>query len=121
MSDKRVYVINRGQHDYEDALRYGKIVWLSEDVLNPNNYGLIGRLANQMAKDSQPEDYILVTGLASHLSILAGAFVHRWGKLNLLIFDPKSRKYKERNIKFIHLITGLLLVGLGIAIFTGLI
>ena len=29
--------------------------------------------------------------------------------------------WKERNIKYIHLITGLLLIGLGIAIFTGLI
>ena len=29
--------------------------------------------------------------------------------------------WKERNIKYIHLITGLLLIGLGIAIFTGII
>ena len=33
----------------------------------------------------------------------------------------KIHCWKERNIKYIHLITGLLLVGLGIAIFTGLI
>jgi len=33
----------------------------------------------------------------------------------------KIHGWKERNIKYIHLITGLLLVGLGIAIFTGLI
>ncbi len=33
----------------------------------------------------------------------------------------KIHGWKERNIKYIHLITGLLLVSLGIAIFTGLI
>ena len=33
----------------------------------------------------------------------------------------KIHGWKERNIKYIHLITGLLLAGLGIAIFTGLI
>jgi len=33
----------------------------------------------------------------------------------------KVHGWKEKNIKYIHLITGLLLVGLGIAIFTGVI
>ena len=33
----------------------------------------------------------------------------------------KISNWKERNIKYIHLITGLLLVGLGIVIFTGII
>ena len=33
----------------------------------------------------------------------------------------KVSSWKEKNIKFIHLITGLLLVALGIAIFTRII
>jgi len=33
----------------------------------------------------------------------------------------KVSAWKERNIKYLHLITGLLLVGLGIAIITGIL
>lgn len=97
---KRVYVLNKGRHNYKDATRFGEIVFLSKGIMDKNDFGFTARLGEEMVEDSYPDDYIMVTGLCSHLSILTASFAAKHGCLNLLIHDPKRGTYREKNFDF---------------------
>jgi hypothetical protein len=97
---RRVYILNKGEHDYSDALRFGEIVFLTEGELEKNNHGLTARITRQVIEDSYPDDYIMITGLASHISILTAGFAAKHGKINLLVYHPGKAKYVEKNYTF---------------------
>lgn len=61
--------------------------------------------------------YLLLYNLIFIIPMIAITFIVYAG----VSTTDRVSEWKERNIKFIHLITGLLLIGLGIAIFTGII
>lgn len=93
----KIFVINKGGHDYSDAQRYGDLVYLTEGPLH-NPFGVANfyrHVAGKM-KDMSSDDYILITSLNS-LCALAGWIVGRLGHpLNLLLF--KDGKYIPRRI-----------------------
>ena len=97
----KVFVVNRGCHNYENALRFGDIEYLSEGSVNPYTTGVIYRNFWPKLKDSNPEDYILITGLSVMSSIACGIFARLHGKLNLLIYKAMrggGGDYMERTV-----------------------
>lgn len=82
----KVFVVNKGCHNYENALRFGEVEYLSEGSVNPYSTGSIYRNFWLKLKNSQPGDYILITGLSIMSSIACGIFARLHGKLNLLIY-----------------------------------
>ena len=91
-----VYVVNKGGHDFSAATQYGKLVFLSEGQYSPFSVDKIYREMARKLKYSKPEDYILSTGLSIMNSIACSCFVHKHGKLNLLLF--KNDKYIARTL-----------------------
>ena len=98
----KVFVPNRGGHDYSAAARYGELVYVSEGLVNRWNLNEMYRMWAAALVDSSPEDFILETSLNSLCSIGASCFAYRHGRLNLLLF--KDGDYIERKIVISELI-----------------
>lgn len=91
----KVYIPNKSVHDFSAAEEYGELVFLSEGTVKKYSTNIIYREFWQTLKNSQKEDYLLVTGLTS-LNIVASyilTLLH--GRLNLLLFKPGKGGKKE--------------------------
>jgi len=100
----KVYVINKGGHDYSDAKRFGELHFLSEGPISKFAISKIYRDFAMTLRESAPTDYILLTGLTVMACIACScfSFLHS-GKLNLLLF--KNGKYIERKLMIADLLT----------------
>ncbi len=93
-----IYIINRSVHDFSDATRFGDLVYLTEGNFNKFETSRISRAMKPILEVSEPFDYILISGLSVMVGIACSMFAVRHGKLNLLIFDQKTKSYVERNL-----------------------
>lgn len=100
----RVYIPNRGGHDYSPALKFGDLVFITEGYIDRWSTSQMYRSWVLALKDSSSTDYILETSLNTLCSIGAACFAHKHGRINLLLF--KDGDYIERNIKVDQLLEG---------------
>lgn len=98
MKKRKVFISNKGAHDYSSAERFGELIPVTEGRLNPFDTSSMYHAFAQALRDSSPEDYILVTGIASLNAIGASLFVAMHGKLTLLVY--RNRKYEVRELSF---------------------
>lgn len=98
-----VLITNKGFHDYSDAKRFGKLIFMSEGSLPPFDINNMARTFKPYIEKSNPEDFILLTGLTSMCSVISSMFAFKHGQVNWLIF--KNGKYIERTIKLNNRIT----------------
>lgn len=99
----KVYITNKGGHDYSAAEKFGELVFCTKGSLPRFNTAQMFRELSQAMKDSSPDDYILITSLASLNSVACALFAHKHGRLNLLLWQPdegSKGKYVERTILF---------------------
>lgn len=94
----KVFVVNKSAHDFSDAEKYGKLVFITEGKLNRFNINDMHRQATDAMKNSGDSDYIVPCSLNVLNSIVCATFAVKHGRLNLLLF--KSGSYIERNIVF---------------------
>jgi len=95
---KLVFVPNRGTHDYSNAWRFGDLVFCTSGPVNRRDLlSMYSDLSRSMA-EARPDDYILLTSLTSLCSIACSLFAHKFGRLNLLIFE--DGEYLERTLIF---------------------
>lgn len=94
----KVYIPNKGAHDYSKAVRYGELVYCTEGVLGKYNISHMIRQCKESMEDSQEGDFILLTSLTSLCSVVCSIFVLKHRRLNLLIF--KDGDYVERRVIF---------------------
>jgi len=91
----RVYVLNKGGHDYSEAIRYGSLYYCTEGPLKKHDIHQMVRLLSVALEDSSPDDYIMLTSLSS-LCSLACAIAVQHNRLNLLVY--KNGHYAEYRI-----------------------
>jgi hypothetical protein len=91
-----VFIVNRGAHDFSDAKRFGEIIYLSEGDINKYSVNKMYRIFATRLRRSQPEDYILVSGLTVMACIACACFAFLHHKLNVLLF--KNGRYIERRL-----------------------
>ena len=96
MRRPRVYVPNKGGHNFSAASRYGDIVYLSEGMVNKFQLGSFYRSCADLMRDAEPHDYLIITSLNSLCSIAAAVLARKFGRLNLLLF--RADTYVERKI-----------------------
>ena len=97
---KMVYIPNRGPHDYSEAKSFGQLIYCTEGSLDKFDTSQMFRELTAAMADAQPEDYILLTSLASLCSVACAVFAHRFGRLNLLIH--RGQGYVERSLILIN-------------------
>jgi hypothetical protein len=97
---RRVYITNKGCHDYEGAKRFGELIFLSDGIINPCSVGRMYREFFTILKHSRSCDYLLPTGLTISNMVASAIFSQLHGRLNLLIYSTTKRTrqpcYKER-------------------------
>jgi len=94
----KVFITNRSGHDFSAARSYGKFVYLSVGMANPYEVTKIYREFAAILRNSDPEDYILVTGLNIMNMIAAAIMARKHGKINLLQYHAEDKSYKERSL-----------------------
>lgn len=95
---RKVYVPNKGPHDYRDAEAFGELVFCTVGSLDKFDTAQMYRELADALHDSIPEDYILLTSLTSLCSIACALFGHKHGRLNLLIHNKDG--YVVRTVIF---------------------
>jgi hypothetical protein len=92
----KVYIINDSGHDYSEAKQFGTLVFLTKGKVASYATTQHYRVFAEKMKDAGPNDFILVTSLAS-MNCIAGWIMGTLGfPLNLLLF--KDDKYVVRRI-----------------------
>ena len=92
----KVYVVNKGGHDFSSAESFGELVYLSEGSLNRYAVTNMYRQFSDILKESDSEDYILLTGLTTMGVVACSIFSYLHGKLNILLF--KQGRYVDRSL-----------------------
>lgn len=108
----RVYVVNRSAHDYTPAAKYGDLVFVTQGRQNRYTANNHARMWAEALKDSQPDDYILLSSLNILCSIGCALFAMKHGKLNIIMYKPKidddgnviGGKYVSRELALSELI-----------------
>ena len=104
--EKKVFIINKsstvGGHDFSPAMEYGRLIYLSEGRYSRYDVNSIYREFSDILKESQPEDYILLSGLPIMQAIAVTIMAMKHGKVNILQFKQTGDKkfYIERNLIF---------------------
>jgi len=96
-----VYVPNKSIHDFSAAEEFGNLVFLSEGNVKKYATNLIYRQFNKILRKSEPDDYLLVTGLTTLNLVACHILTKLHGRVNLLLFKPGKggkKEYLERII-----------------------
>lgn len=93
--ERKVFVVNKSNHDFSPAEKFGKIIFLSEGKMNRYATNSMLRQFKELLQDSTKDDYIVLCSLNVMNSIACALFAAMHGTLNLLLY--KDGKYIERN------------------------
>jgi hypothetical protein len=95
----KVFISKRDGLDYSDALRFGDLVYLTDsnrrDLLDAN---YVARMCSHSMVDAEHGDFIVLGAVSLVNSIASGIFASRFGRLNLLTWNPNSRRYEPRYV-----------------------
>jgi hypothetical protein len=94
----KVYVLNRGAHDYSDAERFGELVFCTEGSLDKLDVQQMYRELEPILAYATEEDYIILTSLSSLCAVACSIFTNIFGRLNLLIYTNNG--YVARELYF---------------------
>ena len=93
----KVFIINRGCHNFSAAERFGDLVFMTEGMVSRYAVGEIYRAFEEHLTSSTPDDYLLVSGMSTMLIVASGMLTQKHGCLNLLLY--KNGRYLKRHIK----------------------
>ena len=94
----KVFILNRGCHNFSAAKQYGELIFMTEGLINRYAVSEIYRTFEEYLADSTDQDYLLVSGMSTMLVVASGILSAKHGCLNLLLY--KSGKYLQRCITF---------------------
>lgn len=98
MPKRRIFIPNKGCHDYSAAESYGDLTYISRGLLEKTELGLFSRLVDKALETSKPSDYVLPSSFSVASCLLASAFARKHGKVNYLIY--LRGRYVERTISY---------------------
>ena len=92
----KVYIVNKSAHDFSQAEKFGKLIFMSEGRLNRYGTNHMIRKFTDAMRNSREEDFLLPCSLNT-ANIMAGAiFALKHKRLNLLLYKPSTGEYIER-------------------------
>lgn len=95
---RKVYILNKGTHDYSGAEKFGELVFCTEGLINKTDVNQMYLALHEVLQDSEYDDLILMSSLTSLCSVASGYMAHLHGCVNYLIYD--GGKYQESHIDY---------------------
>lgn len=95
---RRVFIVNNGGHNYDDAKRFGELIFCTDKVIRKSDTAQMYRELNAAMVDSNPDDYLLVSSLTSLCIVAAGILAAAHGELHLLLYE--GGQYVARDLMF---------------------
>ena len=93
-----VWIVNASSHDYtpvRDIEGVKDVRAITTGYVSLGNYNRLLETIRNSLIDSEPEDFLLLSGLP-FLNVLAAVyFINRHGGLNLLTWDKKYKTYRK--------------------------
>ena len=94
----KVFVPNRGPHDYSAAWDFGELIFCTEGTINRRDFATMQATLEKAMQSATEEDFILLTSLTSLCAVACSIFAVRFGCLNLLVHE--DGEYLERFLTF---------------------
>ena len=95
----KVFIPNRGFHDFSEAAKYGELVYLTEGLVKPNtSVNQLYRLLSEKMADSTDEDMLLVCSLSILNAVAASILTHKHGAVNYLIYRQRNGTYRRNRV-----------------------
>lgn len=94
--DRKVFVTNKGGHNYEKAGEYGELIYVTEGTINRFATATIYRAFVDAMAESKEDDFLLVTSMNVMNAIGAAVFARKHGRLNILLY--REGKYIPREL-----------------------
>jgi hypothetical protein len=98
----KVFIANRGSHDYRPAEKFGDLVFVTDGEINKFAIGELFRRAQEVMKHSTEEDFFLPTSLPILSGICSALLAYKHGRVRYLLFKyshgKKAGEYIERTI-----------------------
>ncbi len=95
---KKVFVPNKGTHDYTKAWDFGDLVFCTTGEISRTDLATMQAEMATAMNDADEDDYILLTSLASLCAVACGMFSAKFGRLNILLYE--RGQYVERHLDF---------------------
>ena len=92
----KVYIVNKSSHDFSNAEKFGKLIFMSEGRLNRYGTNDMVRKFQDAMRNSKEDDWLLPCSLNTANIMAASIFVMKHKRLNLLLFKPSTGEYVER-------------------------
>lgn len=90
----KVWVVNYAGHNYEPAESFGEIGYLSHGYVSMGNLERLFYSMVESVRETDNEDYLLLSGLLLLNAIAAIAWLERHGKAKMLSWDKKLGAYR---------------------------
>ena len=99
MNRKKVFIVNAGEWDMSSAEKFGTLIPLTEGRAQPIfNIEHILELMKPKLDTAEEDDYILLCGSPMLIVIATGLMLFKFGVVNVLLFDAKTREYVPRTL-----------------------
>ena len=89
-----VWIVNKGNHPYHHAERFGQLRVLTEGRVNVFSIdNLTADICNKLKAAAQPEDYLLISGYAIPNGIAISWYLKRFGIVRMLVWGATRQEY----------------------------
>lgn len=106
---RKIFIVNKSGHNFSPALEFGdKLIYLTEGDIPRGKTNKAYRTICRRLENSEPTDYLLLSGLSIINTIAGAVFARKHGRLNLLIYKKKTGGpgfYISREINIDELLT----------------
>lgn len=93
---RKVFILNDGGHDYEDAKRFGELVFCTRNSINKWDIAQMYRELGEVFTTAASDDFIMLSGLTSLCSVATALMVEKFGEVHFLVY--KDRQYIQRDL-----------------------
>lgn len=88
-----VWLVNEGGHNYEGAKKFGRLMPLTRDSINPFALDRLALLVGQRLTHAKETDFILISGLALVNALVLAMWFSKFEKANILQWSTKKEQY----------------------------
>lgn len=94
MPDPTVWIVNFAGHDHTSAEEFGRLDFLTRGYVSMGSLDRLFYSVTEAVENTHPDDYLLLSGLIALNAIAASVWLQRHGRIKLLLWDQKLRKYR---------------------------